>query len=60
MTRKDYVIIASVLYEQFIAARSVNEVELVSLAIKEFSVKLKADNSKFNKEKFIDACTGAK
>lgn len=60
MTRKDYVIIASVLYDQFQAAKSVDEMKLVSLAIKEFSVKLKTDNSKFNKEKFIDACTGAK
>ena len=60
MTRKDYVIIASILHEQFLAARSVDEVKLVSLAIKEFSVKLKIDNSRFDKEKFIDACTGVK
>jgi len=63
MTKKDYKIIAEVLNESVEGARSHvdrkirdTEMETTVFIAERLSKKLKADNSNFDKEKFMEAC----
>lgn len=59
MTRKDYIVIAKILNAQYNSAKTVDELQLVSVTINDFIVSLKADNARFDSNKFFNACTQA-
>jgi hypothetical protein len=56
MSKKDYIQIASVL-QNWNAHTHVTEIEYCAL-IGSFSVMLQADNSRFDSERFAEACHG--
>ena len=60
MTRKDYIIIAKILNTQYNAAKSAAEFTLVAIAIQDFISELKQENSRFDEDKFINACIEVK
>jgi hypothetical protein len=63
MTRKDYIAIAAALHRAYREAGmhpGTDKMNGVLLAAHELSATLKADNPRFDLDKFLDACVGVR